>query len=159
MKRAIVILGILILLPHAAHAETIAMSAEMLFMKALDYAVESGAMPTEIDKIGRSFKTYPKAFAPSSDFVDCGSLSGVPAIQDRRARTGVKYTVKITPVSKRRATITFKVDIDGYLADDEGAPEFHEKHMNAYNALNCISTGGFEANLLGAMRKQEEHSF
>ena len=155
MKRVILILCMIILLPTLAYAETFDLSAERLFIKVLDYAVETGAMPTDIDMIAMSFKTYPAAFEPDYGVVDCGTLSGNPAIQDSRARTGVKYTVQVTPVGKKRSAITFKVDIDGYIADNETAPEFHEKNKNAYNSLNCVSTGGFEASLLEAMRKQD----
>jgi len=64
MKKAIVILCALILLPTLASAGTFDMSPEMLFEKALEYALEMGAMPTEIDKIKKTFITYPASFEP-----------------------------------------------------------------------------------------------
>jgi hypothetical protein len=154
MKKVIVILGVLILLPAMAYARTFDMSADMLFSKVFEHALKIGAMPVEIDVFEMSFKTSAAPFEPASGLADCGSLSGAPVIHDKRTKTGVIYTIQVTPIDNDRSTITIKVDIDGYISDDKKAPYVAEKNRSAVLNLSCISTGGFEANLLEAMSKE-----
>lgn len=156
-RGVLVLVAVLAVTPAWVAAAVVDLPADIAFQRASQVLLDSGALPTFRDRELLAIKTDPVEVRLTPEQADCGKMFGIPYLKDKRTKTAATYQVLVKPIDPQSSDVTVKVQLDGYMDVNEGAPFFIEKTRDKNKVLTCRSTGWLEGQFVQKLIEQAGH--